>query len=146
MTNGAYTLTRRGGRGLLLTLPGRLCELLGVKRGDRVVYEITDCGTLEVRRATKHDLSPLARYGAARADRLMAQHCDRRECNHFDKQCQQCGVLYVARRAYQKFCPHCRRLRQRRQWREYWHRKGQLTPSYQARYGKHTLVPTGAQS
>src|SRR5437899_2890752 len=70
---GAYTLTRRAGAALSLTLPGKLCGLLGVKAGDRIVYGVTERGGVELFRATVADLPEFARAAAERADRLMAE-------------------------------------------------------------------------
>ena len=130
---GAYTLTRRAGRALSLTVPGNVRNRLGWNPGDRVVLSVTERGALEVRLATEDDLSPIARVGAARADWLLAQQRPVLMLKHFEKHCEQCSKLYCARRTNQRFCPTCGLLRQRQRWRAYWQRKGKLTPSYQTR-------------
>jgi hypothetical protein len=110
-----------------------LCELLGVKAGDRVVYEVTERGTLEVRRATVADLPEFAWAAGERADRLLAKSRRASGLKHFEKCCVGCEKLYCAQSHASRFCPVCRVRHQRAQWREYWHRIGKLTPSYQRR-------------
>jgi len=78
------------------------------------------------------DLPDIARDAALRADRLLVQRARMRKLKHFEKGCERCGKLYCARRAYQQFCPTCDLLGDRESYRRYWHRKGKLTPSYQA--------------
>ncbi len=143
---GAYTLTRRAGCALSLTLPGALCELLGMKAGDRVVYEVTERGTVEVRRANLEDLPKRARLAALRADYLQDQITADELLKRYENRCLDCGETYTARSAGQQFCPACRLTRHRESNLRCWHRRGKQSPSYQARLGKCTLVPTGASS
>lgn len=128
---GAYTLTKRAGRALSLTLPGDLCELLGVQAGDRVVYFVTEHSRVELRRASLEDLPEYARPAAKLADRLMRRRAGCQHLKHFEKRCEQCERVYCARRSNQKFCPRCGLLRARACQREYERGKGRLTPSYQ---------------
>lgn len=128
--DGAYTLTRRGGRALSCNLPGALCEVLGLRAGDRVVYDVTERGTVEMRRVTVEDLPEFARAAAERADWLLAQSRGRQMLKHFENECECCMKLYCAQSPRSRFCSVCLVKRQRAQWREYWHRKGKQTPSY----------------
>jgi bifunctional DNA-binding transcriptional regulator/antitoxin component of YhaV-PrlF toxin-antitoxin module len=128
---GAYTLTKRGGTAFSLTLPRALCELIGAKVGDRFVYEVTERGTVELRRVGLEDLPELVRTAAARADEILAAQHPRPLLKHFEKLCERCSQLYCARRSSQRFCPACGLLRARASDRRYWHRQGKLSPSYQ---------------
>jgi hypothetical protein len=127
---GAYSVTKRGGRALNLLLPGDLCELLGLKAGDRVAYWVTEQGAVELRPVSLEDLPEFARAAAARADQMLAAKRPPPLLKHFEKLCERCSRPYCARRAGQRFCPTCGLLRARESDRRHWHRRGKLTPSY----------------
>ena len=127
---GAYTLTRRAGRALAATLPGDLCELLGLKVGSRIVYVLNKAGHVEIRPATLQDLPEVARAAAALADQLLATQQQRPLLKHFEKICERCSRPYCARRAYQRFCQTCGLLRARESDRRHWRRRGKLCASY----------------
>jgi hypothetical protein len=127
---GAYTLTKRAGRALAATLPGDLCELLGVKVGSRIVYVLNEAGHVEIRPTTLEDLPEVARAAAALADKMLAAQQLQPLLKHFEKVCERCSRPYCARRAGQRFCPTCGLLRARESDRRHWHRRGKLTPSY----------------
>lgn len=127
---GAYTLTKRSGRALDVLLPGNLCELLGLKAGDRVAWWVTERGTVELRPVSLEELPEFARAAASCADELLAARRPRQLLKHYEKLCERCGRLYCAHRPYQRFCPTCGLLRARESDRRHWHRRGKLSPSY----------------
>jgi hypothetical protein len=127
---GAYSLTKRGGRALNVVLPGDLCELLGLKAGDRVAYWITEQGSVELRAVSVGDLPEFARAAAARADQMLAAKRPLPLLKHFEKLCERCNRPYCARRSSGRFCQTCGLLRNRESDRRHWHRRGKLCPSY----------------
>ena len=104
-----------------------------MRAGDRVRYGVTESGMLVVSPVALADLPEFTRAAAELADRLLVQRYGQRMLKHFEKFCVRCGKLYCAKSRSSRFCPVCRVHRQRVQSREYWLRKGKLTPSYHAR-------------
>lgn len=111
LTGRMRTVSRRSGQSGQIVLPRWAMEKLGVKIGDFVVLDPTDHATLELRRVMETDLPELVRAAVDRAGRLLPARQPERELKYFDKACEQCGEPYRARRAFQRFCPSCGRLR-----------------------------------
>ncbi len=141
-TGNVRTLYRFGHRQLGLILPAWVRHALGLEPGSRVVLELAGPDALLIRRATLADIPDFARAAVEGADRMLASAKPGRELKHFEKRCEQCGVLFCARCTWQRFCPVCRLRRDRAGYRAYWHRKGKLTPSYQRRLKR--PMPAGA--
>jgi antitoxin component of MazEF toxin-antitoxin module len=110
-TSSVRTVSRRAGQSGQITLPAWVMRKLGVLIGDRIVLELTSRNAVELRRATEDDLPEIARAAVERADRLLPARQAKRELKYFNKRCEQCGEPYRARRAFQRFCPPCGRLR-----------------------------------
>jgi len=127
---GAYTLRKRHGRACAATLPGDLCDLLGLKVGSRIVYVLNEAGHVEILPATLEDLPEVARAAAALADQMLATQQQRPLLKHFEKVCERCNRPYCARSSSKRFCPTCGLLRARESDRRHWHRRGKLCPSY----------------
>lgn len=123
------TLARRQGRSLGMTLPGWVRHELGWEPGTRLILLPTADGSLEMRAATDADALPLARAALQRADLLRAQGLPRRQLEHFEKHCRQCGDLYCARNRRQLFCVACARDRKRARERARWRERGNFLRS-----------------
>jgi antitoxin component of MazEF toxin-antitoxin module len=146
LTGHMRTVSRRSGQSGQIVLPRWAMEKLDVKIGDFVVLDLTDHGTLELRRVTEAELSELVRAAVERAGRLLPAGQPERELKYSDKRCEQCGEPYCARRAYQRFCPSCGRLRRAAAKRAYERsRAAERTGASQASAEK-TVVLTGASA